>query len=701
MRALYRVVLLAAAAALLIMAVGGGGAEAQPRSDRVTVLAFDLKSLSSDAATVEMAKSAMGLLFQLKDGQPFIFVFDDEFTDVAGPMATTDDLFPQLVGEVEAQLASTPPDAAMDLPTTLAGAHEYLNGLSVSDDSSIYIFSGNAAETDGDAEIARVSPILDVIIAEKGWTFYDVTTPGTNAGVRAALGEVSSRTGGESFELSVPGGLWDMTSSTLRSEDKGALLRIGETTLTADAVFEAPVEVSPGTGLVNLVILRENDGATLRLKNPSGLEDDGSSMTAYANAVIWELEDPAPGEWTLEARGAEGSFSASRYSDNLYRMELAAPKDTVEVGKRVTMQVAVVEGDNLVSPNATVRARVTDPSGATVLYDLNDDGAGADSVPDDGYFSATIPGVSLSGRYEVELEMVWEGVSQSVTSLSSFEAQLFPSLELTEEVDKDTILKMNERAQIGTLRVVVGNQPFAVSKNDLSSVTSTNTGAAPGVVEFLPANQMPDGKSSEFGVYYTAQSESLATVAIMLSVEYAGRDISDSVSPIVVSSVPPPPPQPTPAPRATAAPAPTTPPPPPLPSPEEQLSPLPLLIVVGVVVLVVIGLGAYWFTKPSPFGYLYTDDGRMTVSFADIRRSGAINALSRDRIAGEDLPAQGFEGVEFRFGHGGAAFIEPTQVTGVNVRLNNQPVTGPSELHDGSLLGSMGRLYVFRHNLQE
>ena len=707
MRALYRVSLLAATAALLLMMIAmvrAGGADAQPRSDRVAVIVLDLHSLAADEATADLARSAIGLLLQLKAGQPFVFAFDDEFADVAGPMATTAEPFPQLLEEVEGRLGAPPPDTPLDLPTTLAGAHEYLNGLSVGDDSSIYILSANAAETDGANEIARVSPLLG-IVAEKGWTFYDATAPGTNAGVRAALSEISTRTGGRSFELSVPDGLWEMTAQTLMGEDMGALLRIGETTLAPDAIFGAPLDVPPGTGAVNLVMLRENADATFRLKNPSGdyatdADSGSSAMAEYANAVVWELSDPKPGEWTIEARGSAGKLSVSRYSEYHYRMELVAPTETVEVGRQVTMQVAVIEGDNLVSVNAAVNARVKDPSGATVLYELNDDGVGADSVPDDGYFSATIPGVSLSGDYEVELEMAWEGVSQRVTSLASFEAQLFPTLTLTGEIERDAILKMNERAQIGALQVGVGNQPFAVSKNDLSSAASTNTGAAPGVVEFLPADQTPDGKASEFEVYYTPQSESLSSVTITLRTEYAGREVADSVSPIVVSSVQPPPPAPTPAPRATAAPAPTTPPPPALPSPEEQLSPFPLLILAGVVILVVIGLGAYWLSKPSPFGYLYTEDGRMAVSFADVERSGASSVLSRDRIAGDELPAQGFEGVEFRFGRGGKTFIEPTQVTGVNVRLNNQPVTGLSELFEGSMLGSMGRLYVFRRELQ-
>ena len=85
MRALYRIFLFAVAAALFAMtAVQVGGAEAQTPSDKVTVLALDTQSLTSDKATAELTMSAVGLLLQLKKGQPFMFVFDDEFTDVAG-----------------------------------------------------------------------------------------------------------------------------------------------------------------------------------------------------------------------------------------------------------------------------------------------------------------------------------------------------------------------------------------------------------------------------------------------------------------------------------------------------------------------------------------------------------------------------------------------------------------------------------------
>ena len=69
----------------------------------------------------------------------------------------------------------------------------------------------------------------------------------------------------------------------------------------------------------------------------------------------------------------------------------------------------------------------------------------------------------------------------------------------------------------------------------------------------------------EFDVYYTAQSEALATVALSLDVEYAGQQFMRNVEPIVVSSIPPAQPLPTPRPPATPAPAPTTAPPPELP----------------------------------------------------------------------------------------------------------------------------------------
>ena len=53
-----------------------------------------------------MVKSAVGLMLHLKEGHPFVFVFDDEFTDVAGPMATDAEPFPQLIRGVEERLSA-------------------------------------------------------------------------------------------------------------------------------------------------------------------------------------------------------------------------------------------------------------------------------------------------------------------------------------------------------------------------------------------------------------------------------------------------------------------------------------------------------------------------------------------------------------------------------------------------------------------
>ena len=695
MRLLSIFILLVTLAMSAVLSGSPGDAEAQGQSDRLTILVLDRHAISSDQSTVDLVNSLLGLMFHLKEGEPFAVVFGDDLSRVYGPLETNTEEFIQLRRTVEEKLASPPPAEPLDLVSALAETYNYLNGMVASPETSIYLVTGDTSETEPAAKIDEVNPVLS-LVEGTGWPVFNVTTPETDPGLKSVLAEIARRTKGESFELSIPLGFEEFTNRTLVREGQGALQPMGKTTLSPDSIFETDLDIVPGTGELNMVFFREDDVTSFRLKNPDGVEASSgdrksSSTIELPNVVVLELLEPTPGRWSLEVRGDSGLLSAHRYSVNRYRIELQM-HGAVPIGIPVNIIASVTDDGGLVSVDAGLLARITDPNGISVLYDLNDEGAGGDAISGDGYYSATLPSLTIDGTYSVEMQLQWPEIAHTITTLSSFDARLFPDITFIPEPAET--LEPGVRTKIAELRVGIGNQPFTVSPQDLMASVATNQGE-PGALEFVPQRIISEGEAFEFDVFYTATSESLATVAISMDVGYAGQQFLRSVDPIVVSSIPPAQPLPTPRPPATPAPAPTTAPPPSLPPAEDPGPPTTVFIVIlALVAAAVVVLLVNYLARVAPFGTIYTENGRLVLRFSEIERPILRRLLTRNRISGDELGIQGFEVLSFRF-YRDEVLIEPLEFSTNTVRLNNQPVTELINVFDGSWLGAMGRLYSF------
>ena len=698
MRFLSIPILIVALTLTVTLSGSSGQVEAQSQSDKLAFLVIDRHEISSDQSKVDLVNSLLGLMFRLKEGQPFAFVFGDDFSNVYGPTDTNAEGFVQLRRAVEQKLASSPPSEPLDLESALAETYNYLNGLVVSSESSIYFITGDSSTTDPAAMVDELDPILD-LVEEAGWPVFNVTTPEADSGLKNVLAEIARRTSGESFELSIPHGLEELTNRTLIREGRGALQAMGSTTLAPDSIFETDLDIVPGTGVLSLVFFREDDTTSFKLKNPSGLEassgDRKSSETIeLPNLAIVRLTEPIPGRWSLEVRGDSGLLTAHRYSINRYRIELQM-QGAVPVGIPVNIIASVTDDGSLVSVDAGLLARITDPDGTSVLYNLNDEATGGDAIAGDGYYSATLPSLTTDGTYSVEMQLQWPEIAHTVTTLSSFDARLFPDFTLVQENVQH--LEPGVRTKIAEITIGIGNQPYSVAQEDLLTTVATNQGD-PGALDLVPQRIISEGKAFEYDVYYTAPTGALATVAVSLDVEYAGQQFMRSVDPIVISSIPPAQPFPTPPPAATPAPAPTTAPPPPVARVEESAPTTTILIVVGAIIAAAAAvLLVNYLARVAPFGAILTEDGRLVVRLSDVQRPPLQSLLTRNRLSGEYMGITGFDSVSFRF-YRDEVLIEPLEFSTNTVRLNNQPITDLTVVHEGSWLGAMGRLYTFSYS---
>ena len=706
---------LATVVLLALGSVPSRTAEAQQFFDKLTVVAIDRYSISSGDANNQLVNTFLGLLCNLKEDEPVVIVFTDDLSDTYGPLYGNADDSAELRSQVSAAVGSGSASAPVDLASSLTSIYNYMTSVHVREEASIYLVTASEDYTVSDQISTDITAALDPIV-QRGWNVFAATAPGTNSALVSDLNKISLNSGGESFALTVPEGIEEFMDRSLRMKSKGALNHVGQANLSDNPVFEVDLNIVPSTRWANVVFVREDPQTSFRIMNPDGLESSygdrtSSSVIELPHMVIWQVTDPAQGNWKAEARGGRGVVSANLHLTNRYTVKLqdmgAVPVDHPET----LIVAAVLDRGELVSPDATVEARVTGPSGGSIVHELNDAGLEGDSIPVDGYFSLTLPPLKEEGRYDVELRLSWPDVDHSIISLAEFEAQHFPTIEVTPIMVEG--LKPGVTEKIASVFVNINGQPYTALTDEVTVSVSGGDDTPAGEITKIPHEVVTLGKSYGFDIYYTPPTEIRSSVLFGLNVEYAGRQYIYSTDSMVVSSLPVPASAgqspapitaPIPAPAAAPAPAPAPAPPaaPPVAPPpqvEDSQASIPMeaiIIALAAIGIAALGVILYWLTRPTPFGCIYTEEGELLVDFSAIVRRPMDNIMKRSRIDGDELDPPGFNGVSFVFGSDMATMVS-IRVLPNTVRVNNQPVTDTMPIHDNSLIGASGRIYFFRY----
>ena len=658
---------------------------------QMVVVVADRQGIRGSEGGPDLMKSFLGLVSALRDGQPFTFVYADEPTAFLGPAVTGEPDFGTLQDRFEANLWMPGSETEPDLVGVLAETFNYLAAEGATSGTTVYVVGGDALGANP-ARAAQQSAPVTRLYRERGWTIVGLSLPGTSQQTHDLLKSIASTSGGEALELSVPDGLKGVADQVLRDGARGSLAELGEDTLSPNAVFTATLPVAPGTSEATLLFFKDGPYASLRLTNPSGFEASegdrkSSTVIETPHVVIWRLVDPAPGHWKVDVRGEEGVVSAWHYAANKYSVALQ-PSGAVPINERSSLMAYVSDGEQRVAlEGVTVTARITAPNGGTLLHELSDEGVGADSVAGDGYFTGTIPPVTAEGEYQVQLELAWPQFDHSISSKASFQAQVFPSIEMTPIRTGD--LLPGQRTRVATIGVHVRGQPYAVSTEAIRAGLTSNLDSA-GRLEVEPQRLIEQDSAWEYDVFFTPEQEGLHTIVLQLFVEYAGRPYTYMSDAVVLSS---------------AVPLRQTPPPPPaalqiqpqaaIPPPPLEPSGFPWGVVGGLMVLALaaVAAGVYWRTRPRPYGYLYDDRQDLVLDFSSLRRHPIMRLLFKNYVWGKELGVAGLEGVAFVFT--GKRIGLRSRRASPTVRVNNQPIVGQTTINDRTWIGTHGRLYSF------
>jgi hypothetical protein len=670
---------------------------------RMVVVLVDRPAIAASEDGVGLVRSFLGLMSSLAYERPFAFAYADEPETFTGPVAPAETGFATTRVLFEDELRYPGPEGRSRLTGALVSAFELLEEQDAVPGSTVYLITGDASAMDLNEESGRLLPVAS-IFGDKGWPIVGLTLPDTAADLRDLVAGMSEASRGEAVELSVPGGFKRVADMVLRDDARGSLEALTQGPVASNAVFTSALDMAPGTLEAVLLFFKEGPYTSLRLTNPSGFEasfGDRTSSTVVETpyVVAWRLVDPAPGRWTVDVRGTDGTVSAWHYAVNKYRLSLES-FGVVPVDEATTIVSALTDGSGPVSlDDVEVTATITAPDGTTVVHVLRDDGASEDSVAGDGYYAASIPPLPLSGDYRVELGLNWPEYGHGVSSPAVFEAQPFPRIEVTSLATEE--LELGLRHKVATVSVLVAGQPYAVPTDQLSWELASNIEQS-GTLDIVPRRIVGQGRAWEYDVYFAPEAGGFQTLVVRIDVEYAGRRFSHTSESLVLSAPMPPVELLSPAKPVAEA------PPPSLPEQDAPVEPIviepsafPWGLTAGLLAAALLAAvaGLYWYTRQPPYGYLYDESKDMLVDFGRLKRRPIMGLLFRSLVKGDETGVAGLEDVRFSFFRDRVGMsIRPEAAT---VRVNNQPVVGETTVRDRTWIGTGGRLYSFLFSAEQ
>ena len=666
--------------------------------NRMTLIMADAEAVRGADGGVGLVQSFVGLVAILRSDDYIAFSTMEDPTEIVGPFRGSNVRLPEFQGSIEAML-QTP---ASRQASALEAVSEMRSLLAVNEaapGSAVYLVAGGSSGADYTRHIGHLPGVAEGFAAG-GWYVDSLLLPDSADEATSFMQSIASASGGHVSTLSNALDLGPTGDSILRQDVSGSLYEAGSSSLGYGEVMSTLVTVLPGTQEATLLIFKENPYGSLVLTNPSGENvTPHDAAVAHAvetpNMVAWQLVDPAPGRWRVDARGLTGPVSKWVHHTNRFTLMLRSP-GPVALGEPLPISAYVKDGDRIaVLSDARMFANITAPDGVMRIFELHDNGKDADSKAQDGYFATIVPPLEARGTYEVELELAWNRYEHTITSLTQIDADHFPTLDVESAVIGE--IRPGERTQVATVSIHVDGDPYPVELSALAPALVSEPGKS-GVIELEPRRLYGDGPAWQFDVFFTASEAGRHALSLTLNLSYAGRDHAqtsrpftlDAVSPFVAEepkAAAPKPAQPAEQPSApVAAPA--------EPEPTPEGFPWVSLALSLVITLAVPGAAAlYWVTRTKPHGYLYDDNARPLVDFAEVRRHPLMTLLFRDTIRGRELGISALEGLSFRF--------DPDHITisgrgrHPTVRVNNQPLVDEASVYDRTWIGTEGKLFTF------
>ena len=660
-------------------------------SNKMNILMLDM-DVTSEESGKNMIESLAGLLSTFGIGDYYLSTMDKPEV-FYGPYKAGDINFSNLGMALDILVAAHQNGSAVDMPGALSEAYNFLALDSAPAGSTLYLIGQGEIESDSTYAAKYLDPLSD-LFSENDWKITAITTENSSVSMIAVLDRVSSNTGSRSFLLNPTGGLKEISDYLMSMNSLGTLIESGNGNLAVSDALKTKVNVAPGTQDLTLVFFKNDSSGSLRLNNPDGIDASAGDRTSSRvletpYAVIWELEDPAPGTWSVDAKGIDGVVSSWHFATNKYRLNLINDK-IIPTDEPVTITAYVTDDGIMITPgvDAVMQATVTGPTGNEVVYNLNDMGSEGDVIAGDGYYSTSIPLSDVSGVYKVVLNLGWSGLDNTLTESREFKTQPFPTLEVT--TLNTTQLYPGQTSVVANVLVNVAGEAVAVAPDSIT-LGSSNEGSNSGILELAPRELTQDGRAWMYDVLFTPSKDGITSLVMSLDINYAGRMhkyVADTLTlnAIKLPVVPP-------APYENNVVSNVVPAPVQAESNATFQMPVELIGIPIAVIALLLAVTLYQKSLTRPFGILSNETSNTLVDFTNLKRSKIKSIFTPSVVHGSETGISELDGITFRF-NGDRVEMYSVSVS-PTVRVDNQPIVGQVVLKDRTWIGTRGRLFNF------
>ena len=677
--------------------------EANRQNDMLVVVADFMATNHSDT-NHSHTESFLQVLTSINQTTDFAFIDAADPYNVIGPINRTQEDFEVNVNKFIRQLNQNHADNNDGLLLALRESHSILGSKNATQQSGVFLITGKSTrQFEGLA--AQTAPLTNRF-KSKGWHIDGIALPDHNNDSIYFLDQITNRTGGELFKLTIPDGYEKLINQLIQKNSSTKNLKnIARNQLDPNESMTSAINIPPGTKETTVVILRESSLGQIALGNPSGyLVSENSEQNIILNSphvLMWKLFEPDPGNWSFQLNGFEGHVSTWESSKNKYSMNILA-NGALPQNQPIALSVQILDGETPTTvTDANLYATITSPSDSSIIYKLTKENSSSNKGFD--IYSTVIPTLTESGTHKIKLELEWENHNYKLSAISNIEVKPFPILIVNQS--ENTTAEINQRTKIGNLSVQISQSTFAIKPEQIEFIPASENKSEL-KIEIIPTDTYPGNTASQYDVFVTPDTNDNFTLSFNLNGDYSGQSYFYVGDQITFNSII----KPIESISSKSQ----------VKSDQKSLrevndiksvssdmsieavsievgsdSKINLMVIysLSTIVIIILAFYIYWINQVNPYGLLRGEKDDQNIDLANIKRSIMYRLISKNIIAGKEIKLPGLEKTSFHFSRKGVSIINKNKDKAI--RVNNQPILSKTNLHDKTWIGSNGKLYTF------
>tara|TARA_Y100001970_G_scaffold29682_2_gene36815 strand:- start:25594 stop:27615 length:2022 start_codon:yes stop_codon:yes gene_type:complete len=637
-------------------------------AQRINMIAIDPNTLTYEYGR-NAIKSFMTLSSTLKDGDSFYILMMDDTDKLYGPYVAGNLNFNSYNEDLKKIIDSKKSIKPFSLTKSLTESYDFFSINKVAAGSYLYLISSDDIPTPEKIEQESLN-LISKKFNEGEWKIQGLAFEGASQSTSELFEKLSFNTGADSLNVTFKDGFKSIADSIMSENSLGSLIPSSKQNLTQEEKLTSEIPIPPATNKMTIMIFKEDPSGSLRLRNPDGVESSASDrktsrVMESPHVVIWELENPISGKWTIDISGINGQTSSWYQASSDYRVNLQSNRILPSNLSTELILYVTNEGLMIYPKDVYIEVTLITPSGNNVIYMLNDQGIEGDARAGDGYFSAKLPSSRSPGQYSAIVTLGWYNSPNTIIENISFNSQPFPTINL--DSLEITNIYTNESTIVATAYVRVGEDPYPVSPSNIS--TSAQEDYA---INLNPRTPGTDGKAWMYDVAITPSTEGNKPLNLILDINYAGTQHIQRSNLLNIATTNKP-----------------------ILSAEAGMNIAILMaIIFSPIVILLIAAGLYYQSKTQPFGYITNESGEPLIDFANLERTKLDKIFHINSVKGDDTGLDEMAGINFKF-IGFQVIIENARST-PSVRLNNNPLLENKVIQDNDWIGSYGKLFNFK-----